>query len=126
PAGGTGRGGGPGGGGGPAAGPGAAAPAGGTPPAGGPAPQALAAAKAGAAATPAPGVVRVATAQSISAIAITKAGLPVTVTVPARVNVLRFRVLNAKRKVLFTTFQTVKAGKRAKLDLRSAALRRHL
>jgi len=69
---------------------------------------------------------RIATANSIRTITLARTGLPVTVKVPARVTVLRFRILNGKRKVLYTTFKAVKAGKQANINLRSAALRTKL
>jgi len=69
---------------------------------------------------------RIATANSIRTITLARTGLPVTVKVPARVTVLRFRVLNGKHKVLYTTFKAVKAGKQANINLRAAALRTKL
>jgi hypothetical protein len=95
-------------------------------------------AAAGVAATPAVtgavpllGAVRLAAAAIAAPAAVTTgtigaAGIPVTVNVPAGITLLQVRVLASNGKPLYKGFQLVKAGKKAKLRIRSAKLRRSL
>jgi hypothetical protein len=99
------------------------------PPLANPAPAAAAAAVpllGTATAAPFVGLARVAIAPAVSATALAAAGVPVTVTVPARATVLRVRVLATAKKALLSTFQKVRATKKArklKIRLRSRKLR---
>jgi Ca2+-binding RTX toxin-like protein len=67
------------------------------------------------------GLVRISMANSITKSSL-KTGIPVSVKVPKKVKVLRFRVLSSRHKVLFVAFHNVKAGQKVKFNLRSAAL----
>jgi hypothetical protein len=95
-------------------------------------------AAAGVAATPAVtgavpllGAVRLAAAAIAAPAAVTTgtigaAGIPVTVNVPAGITLLQVRVLASNGRPLYRSFELVKAGKKAKLRIRSAKLRRSL
>jgi hypothetical protein len=54
------------------------------------------------------------------------AGLGVTVNVPNGITLLQVRVLASNGKPLFNAFQMVSPGKKAKIKIRSAKLRRSL
>jgi hypothetical protein len=46
--------------------------------------------------------------------------------VPAKVRILRFRIMTSRHKVLLTVFASVKAGSKLKLNLHSGVLRSKL
>jgi hypothetical protein len=58
--------------------------------------------------------------------ALTGAGVPVTVAVPAGASLVRLRVLTTAGSPLLSTFRKVKGGTRTRLRIRSARLRRKL
>jgi hypothetical protein len=71
-----------------------------------------------------PGVAGVAAPAVVTAAAFARAGVPVTVNVPAGATLVRLRVLTTAGAPLFSTFKTVKGGTKARIKIRSAKLRR--
>src|SRR4051794_11039682 len=78
------------------------------------------------AAAPKLAAAKVAAPATVTAASLGTTGLPVNVTVPKGATLLRVRVLTTANKVLATTFKKVKAGKKAKVTVRSAKAARKL
>jgi hypothetical protein len=63
---------------------------------------------------------------TVTTASVARTGVPVTVAVPTGATLVRLRVLTTAGKPLFSTFQKVKGGTKAKLKIKSAKLRRQL